>query len=189
MKIDSVVQIAIAKSAIVLLALSVIPLVVTGCSKAPETANTPEPEISQGATKQRVASSETENEPAHEPSLVNWVEEDKAIAESQSSGKPIFYEFSATWCGPCRALNEEVFNDKASADFINKNFVPVQYLGTQTRSSFYTPAAEKMQQKHGLQGIPSVVVVDPKTDKSTVTTGYGGKDEFIKFLSGTLKTQ
>ena len=188
MKIDGAVQIVKTRSAIVLFALSMIPFVVTGCSKAPENPAT-EPDVSQGVTKQRAAEPKAENEPAHEASLINWVEEDKAVAEAKSSGKPIFYEFSATWCGPCRALNEEVFNDQASADFINKNFIPVQYLGTETRSSFYTEAAEKIQKKHSLQGIPSVVVVDPKTDKETVSTGYGGKDEFIKFLSGTLKTQ
>src|SRR5690606_7706577 len=36
---------------------------------------------------------------------------DAALKESESTGKPIFVDFYATWCPPCHMMNDKTFPD------------------------------------------------------------------------------
>ncbi len=41
-------------------------------------------------------------------------------------GKLYFAEFSASWCAPCRILEETTFTDPQVIDYISKNYIPVK---------------------------------------------------------------
>ncbi len=45
------------------------------------------------------------------------------VASAQKSGKLIFVDAYATWCGPCKLLKSTTFKAKATATFFNKNFI------------------------------------------------------------------
>jgi thiol:disulfide interchange protein len=44
---------------------------------------------------------------------------DKAARE----GKIVFLDLYTDWCLPCKVMDEEVFEDQATAEFMNKNFI------------------------------------------------------------------
>lgn len=44
---------------------------------------------------------------------------DKAEAE----GKLVFVDIYTTWCLPCKLMDEDVFTDEDTAEFMNKNFI------------------------------------------------------------------
>ncbi|MGH9419903.1 MAG: thioredoxin family protein, partial [Thermoanaerobaculia bacterium] len=41
--------------------------------------------------------------------LVHWTSIEQAKTVAMQSHRPILYEFSAAWCGPCHALERAVF--------------------------------------------------------------------------------
>jgi len=62
------------------------------------------------------------------PGLVHWQPREKAAALAQASKKPILYEFSAEWCGPCKLLERD-FADGPVAAKINGDYVPAHIIG------------------------------------------------------------
>ncbi|MEY4902327.1 MAG: hypothetical protein RLZZ292_142 [Bacteroidota bacterium] len=58
--------------------------------------------------------------------LVNFLNNpslDPILEQAKQSNKLVFLDFYATWCTPCKVMDKEVFTNKATADFLNKNFV------------------------------------------------------------------
>ncbi len=46
-----------------------------------------------------------------------------ALEEANKQGKWIYMDVGAKWCTPCQMMKKEVYSNKETADFFNKNFV------------------------------------------------------------------
>lgn len=53
---------------------------------------------------------------------VSWTE---ALALSKKEGKPIFVDAFAVWCGPCKQLKAQTFNDPALGANFNERFINI----------------------------------------------------------------
>ncbi len=47
----------------------------------------------------------------------------QVLAEAQKNKKIIFIDVYATWCGPCKWMDEHTFLDKKVAEVYNKRFI------------------------------------------------------------------
>ncbi|MEM1322011.1 MAG: thioredoxin family protein [Bacteroidota bacterium] len=45
------------------------------------------------------------------------------LDEATRTNKLVFVDFYATWCLPCKIMDEEVFTHQETADFLNENFI------------------------------------------------------------------
>ena len=122
------------------------------------------------------------------PSITNsqsieWVNDrDRARQIALETGKPILYDFTAKWCGPCRRMDRD-FWPKPEIIELSKQFVCVKV-------NFDTEKA--LAAKYGIRAIPNVVFTDPWGRGLLGQKGFGAGTEAeivekIKFLPKDFK--
>ncbi|HVZ81832.1 MAG TPA: thioredoxin fold domain-containing protein [bacterium] len=119
---------------------------------------------------------------APEPSVAFWRSPSDGMVEAKSTGKLLLYDFSAEWCGPCRRLNDEVFENPAFKAQILEKFVPVHVVDRRREEGRNPQEIEGLQQKYAIRAFPTLIIRAPSGDDFRRQEGYGNADSFITFL-------
>src|SRR5580658_3432937 len=77
-------------------------------------------------------------------SPLNWLTPKQFAAIKLKPDQLVLYDFSATWCGPCKLMDKTTFRDKNVINELNKRFVLVRVMDPDAA----TPAADKTEIKH-----------------------------------------
>lgn len=82
--------------------------------------------ISQESSSYSLVSENTYTE-FHENSLVNWITFNEAYNKCKKNPRPIMVDVFTTWCGPCKMMSAQTFNNPDIAKYINDNFYAVKF--------------------------------------------------------------
>jgi len=108
--------------------------------------------------------------------------EEMAAAQKKASDRQVmlFVDVYATWCGPCKMMDREVYTDPDVADYMNENFVSVRMDGETDYGRIYAEAQE-------LQGYPSMFIFSRNGEPVSRIVGFTPAEELTASLKGTVE--
>lgn len=74
---------------------------------------------------------------------------------AQKNKKVVFLEFTASWCAPCKVMEEEVLSQKPTYTYLNKNFINYKV-------DFDSPNGQRIASIYEVKSLPTVLFLDPK---------------------------
>ncbi|MDZ4724078.1 MAG: thioredoxin fold domain-containing protein [candidate division Zixibacteria bacterium] len=60
---------------------------------------------------------------------ITWLPYDVGYSYAKAEKKHLFIDFTAVWCGWCKKMDKETFQDTAVIRAVNENFIPVKVWG------------------------------------------------------------
>lgn len=106
-----------------------------------------------------------------------------AQGQAHAQNKLLLINFTGSdWCPPCMMLHRQVFSQPAFADYAAKHLIllEVDFPHSKTQSEAQKAANEKLAARFGIDGFPTIILLDSAT-KKLGELGYqpGGPKPFI----------
>lgn len=110
----------------------------------------------------------------------------QALQQSRASDKPILLFFTGSdWCPYCVKLDREVFETAEFSRLAGDRFIFVMLdqPRRQTQSAEYSASVNQLQQKYGITGLPTVILID-SSERVIGQLGYkaGGPAAYAQLL-------
>jgi thioredoxin-related protein len=129
--------------------------------------------------------------PGGEKVEVEWLTDFSAAKrEAAEKQRPILIDFSGSdWCGWCIKLENEVFSQPAFVNYATNNLVLflADFPRSKPQPDEIVAQNRQLSEAYGVQGFPTVLLVDEK-GKELARTGYlrGGAEAYVKHLQSLL---
>lgn len=116
----------------------------------------------------------------------------KAQAKAKAENKIVLLEFTGSdWCPPCIKMHNEVFTTPEFIAYAKANLVLVEvdFPRKKKQSAELIKANAALQQKYGIEGYPTVIVLNKEGKKIGEIGSYqpGGPKPFIASLEKIKK--
>ena len=89
---------------------------------------------------------------------IAWLQSERlmpVLEEAQRQKKPVFVEFYASWCAPCKVMEEEVFVHPEAYEYVNRHFLAF-------RTDFDSPSGRTIAEIYEVKTLPTVLFLNPQ---------------------------
>lgn len=122
-----------------------------------------------------------------EPSEVNWLTFEEAIALHEKQPKKLLVDLYTDWCGWCKVMDRNTYSKQEIASYINENFYPVKFNAEQREPvEFRGHTFEFVAQ--GRRGVHELAAALTRNKLSYPTTVFMDEElRIIQPIAGYLK--
>jgi thiol:disulfide interchange protein DsbD len=90
------------------------------------------------------------------------------VEQAKKEGKPVFIDFTAAWCLPCKELEIKTFSDPQVKEALGSWVILKADL-----TQFTSGPVEDLKKTYGIQGVPTLVFLDPSGQERKDLRGIG----------------
>lgn len=130
---------------------------------------------------------------------INWVTLEEAVELQKKNPKKIIMDMYTKWCGPCKLLDRNTFQNKDVADYINEHYYAVKFDAegndvvsfkekTYTNPNYDPAKANKRNGVHeltryfGVRAYPTIVFLDENQALLAPIKGYKTPQQLELYL-------
>ncbi|WP_372801709.1 thioredoxin family protein [Lutibacter sp.] len=129
---------------------------------------------------------------------INWMSFEEALTAQKTTPKKIFVDAYTTWCGPCKMLDKNTFQNKDVVKYINDNFYAVKFNAegnevvnfkgeTFTNPNFDSNkkgrnSSHQLSGYLGVRAYPTMLFLDEENNLITPVVGYKTPQQLELFL-------
>ena len=96
----------------------------------------------------------------------------QALAKAKAEGKPLFVDFYAVWCGPCKKMEKQIFTQPEVGEYFNKHFVAVQLDAEK-------PENVDAAKTYKVEAFPTLGIFDGEGKALSINVGYMNAQELM----------
>jgi len=112
--------------------------------------------------------------------IINWRSYEEGLVVSKIEKKKVFLHFYANWCGFCRKMAQDTFQDASVAAYLNSNFIPVRVD---------TDQDQQTAANYGVAGLPFNVFLTDRGEPILSIPGYIPADTMLLMLKEINKVE
>lgn len=121
---------------------------------------------------------------------INFLENltwDEIIKKAKNENKYIFVDCYATWCGPCKIMDKEVYPLNIVGSAVNDRFISVKVQMDTGKNDpehvkLLYPVARQFEKKYFISALPSYLFFSPNGDVLHKSMGQKKYKDFIKLI-------
>jgi len=123
---------------------------------------------------------QAKQEPVEQPKPsegVQWLTNfGEATIQAKQDGKPMMVDVMASWCGPCKRLEEEVWS-RGDVGELSKSFVSVKVDGDERKD---------LKTKFAVSGYPTTLFLSAEGEEISRVRGAVPYEDMVKAMQGAL---
>ncbi len=102
------------------------------------------------------------------------------LDQSKAEGKPIFVDVYTEWCGPCKWMDQNVFNESEVGEFMNREFINIKVDAEKGWGKIF------VKQYH-VQAYPTYLFFNTKGEMVMTTMGSKSAHRFLNESQNALE--